>query len=176
MSSALQAMARGDGFSGPQPAEEFLKAWAMVTLTGAGFVSVSGGVVTVVVGSAVGAGSNVTYQMSTKDIKKLKDLNYIDASVAAVVGGLSQGKGLLGTVGTSMGGAYVGSQVKGEDATASVIGAGIGASIGYSSEKIISSKLSAYLPEKVFNILGSVFGNLFSEKTTSVVESSEKGK
>ncbi len=167
-------MARGDGFEGP--AKDFLKAWAMVTLTGAGFVSVSGGVVTVVVGSAVGGGSNVTYQMSTKDIKKLKDLNYIDASVAAVVGGLSQGKGLLGTVGTSMSGAYVGSQIKGEDPTASVIGAGMGASIGYSSEKVISSKLGAYLPEKVSNILGSVFGNLFSEKTSSVVESSEKGK
>jgi hypothetical protein len=173
ISSALRAMARGDGFSGPEPAKEFLKAWAMVTLTGVGMVSVSGGVVTVIVGSAVGGGSNVAYQVSTKD---LKDLSYTDATIATVVGGLTQGKGVVGTAGISMGGAYVGSQIKGEDATAPVIGAGVGASIGYSSEKIISSKLGAYLPEKVSNILGSVFGNLFSEKTTSVVEGSEKGK
>lgn len=150
LSRALQAMARGEGF-----------------------VSVSGGVVTVIVGSTVGGGSNVAYQMSTKD---LNDLSYTDAAIATVVGGLTQGKGLAGTAGISMGGAYVGSQIKGEDVTAPVIGAGIGASIGYSSEKIISSKLNAYLPEKISNILGSVFGSLFSEKTTSVVEGSEKGK
>ena len=53
LSSALQAMARGEGFSGPDPAKELLKAWAMVTLTGVGFVSVSVGVVTVIVRSAL---------------------------------------------------------------------------------------------------------------------------
>src|SRR5690554_2423809 len=78
LSRALQAMARGEGFSGPDPAKELLKAWAMVTLTGVGFVSVSGGVVTVIVGSAVGGGSNVAYQISTKD---LKDLSYTEETI-----------------------------------------------------------------------------------------------
>ena len=173
LSSALQAMARGDGFSGPQPAQEFLKAWAMTVLTGGGVINTTARGLTLVVGGAVSGGSNVVYQIS---IKELNELSFTDASIATAVGALTQGKGLAGTAGVSMGGAYVGSQIKGEDATAPVIGAGIGASIGYSSEKIISSKLNAYLPEKISNILGSVFGSLFSEKTTSVVEGSEKGK
>ena len=168
-SRALQAMARGDGFSGPQPAQEFLKAWAMTVLTGGGVINTTARVLTLVVGGAVSGGSNVVYQIS---IKELNELSFTDASIATAVGALTQGKGLAGTAGVSMGGAYVGSQIKGEDATAPVIGA----SIGYSSEKIISSKLNAYLPEKISNILGSVFGSLFSEKTTSVVEGSEKGK
>nr|WP_240622526.1 DUF637 domain-containing protein [Thiopseudomonas denitrificans] len=165
LSRALQAMARGDGFEGP--AKDFLKAWAMVTLTGAGFVSVSGGVVTVVVGSAVGGGSNLAYQMSTKD---LKDLSYTDATIATVVGGLTQGKGVLGTVGASMGGAYIGSQIKGEDSTAPVIGAGVGAAAGYVGGKNIENKVKNILPGKRAEVSGAITGEVISETLSDVVE------
>ncbi|MGI6408014.1 MAG: hypothetical protein ACOX0Y_04795 [Thiopseudomonas sp.] len=167
LSSALQAMARGEGFSGPDPAKELVKVWATVALTGVGFVSVSGGVVTVIVGSAVGGGSNVAYQISTKD---LKDLSYTDATIATVVGGLTQGKGVVGTAGISMGGAYVGSQIKGEDATAPVIGAGIGAAAGYVGGKHIENKFKNTLPGKSSEISGVVAGESISGTVSDVVE------
>ena len=160
LSSALQAMARGEGFSGPDPAKELVKVWATVALTGVGFVSVSGGVVTVIVGSAVGGGSNVAYQISTKD---LKDLSYTDATIATVVGGLTQGKGVVGTAGISMGGAYVGSQIKGEDATAPVIGAGIGAVVGTGTGKVVSNTLPKNTNEGVKEVLGNITGSAVSE-------------
>ncbi|WP_166627852.1 DUF637 domain-containing protein, partial [Thiopseudomonas denitrificans] len=167
LSRALQAMARGDGFEGP--AKDFLKAWAMVTLTGAGFVSVSGGVVTVVVGSAVGGGSNLAYQMSTKD---LKDLSYTDATIATVVGGLTQGKGVLGTVGASMGGAYIGSQIKGEDSTAPVIGAGVGSIAGAGAVKGAHKILPKTFPDKVKEIMGTIWGNFVSEAVSETSKQS----
>ncbi|WP_363319426.1 DUF637 domain-containing protein, partial [Pseudomonas sp. Bi70] len=38
VSAALQGMARGDGYDGPDPAKEFLKAWATTVLTGGGML------------------------------------------------------------------------------------------------------------------------------------------
>ena len=83
ISSALHAMARGDGFSGPDPAKEFLKAWAMFMLAGGGVISTSARGITLIVGGTVGGGSNIAYQISTKE---LDQLNYTDASIATVVG------------------------------------------------------------------------------------------
>ena len=167
ISSALQAMARGDGFSGPDPAKEFLKAWAMFMLTGGGVISTSARGITLIVGGTVGGGSNIAYQISTKE---LDQLNYTDASIATVVGALTQGKGLAGTVGVSMGGAYVGSEVKGMDSTNSVIGAGAGAAAGYVGGKNIESKVKAALPGKGAEISGAVTGEVISGTVSDVME------
>ncbi|WP_133539791.1 hypothetical protein [Thiopseudomonas denitrificans] len=105
--------------------------------------------------------------MSTKD---LNDLSYTDAAIATVVGGLSQGKGLAGTAGISMGGAYVGSQIKGEDATAPVIGAGVGAAAGYVGGKHIENKVKNTLPGKSSEISGVVAGESISGTVSDTVE------
>ena len=149
LSRALQAMARGEGF-----------------------VSVSGGVVTVIVGSTVGGGSNVAYQMSTKD---LNDLSYTDAAIATVVGGLTQGKGLAGTAGISMGGAYVGSQIKQEDPTAPVIGAGVGSTVGTGAVKSANKVLPKSFPDKIKEIMGAVWGGFVTEAVSEGTQGSVKG-
>ncbi len=173
ISSALHAMARGDGFSGPDPAKEFLKAWAMFMLTGGGVISTSARGITLIVGGTVGGGSNIAYQISTKE---LDQLNYTDASIATVVGALTQGKGLAGTVGVSMGGAYLGSEVKGMDSTNSVIGAGVGAASGAGVGKVWGNKASTVMPKKVSEILGMTAGAVTSEiasDTSEVILNSE---
>ena len=166
-SRALQAMARGDGFSGPQPAQEFLKAWAMTVLTGGGVINTTARGLTLVVGGAVSGGSNVVYQIS---IKELNELSFTDASIATAVGALTQGKGLIGTVGANMGGAYVGSQIKGEDATAPVIGAGTGAVVGSSAGKYFGKKAKVVLPDKAAEVLGNITGNLAAEAAADTGE------
>ncbi len=75
-------MARGDGFSGPDPAKEFVKAWAMFMLTGGGMLSTTSRGVTLVVGGSVSGGSNLVYQLSTKE---LNDLSFTDTSIATAV-------------------------------------------------------------------------------------------
>ncbi len=160
ISSALQAMARGDGFSGPDPAKEFVKAWAMFMLTGGGMLSTTSRGVTLVVGGSVSGGSNLVYQLSTKE---LNDLSFTDASIATAVGALTQGKGLIGTVGVSMGGAYVGSQIKQEDPTTSVIGAGVGSVAGTGTGKVVSKTLPKNTNEGIKEVLGSVTSSVVSE-------------
>lgn len=172
LSSALQAMARGDGFSGPQPAQEFLKAWAMTVLTGGGVINTTARGLTLVVGGAVSGGSNVVYQIS---IKELNELSFTDASIATAVGALTQGKGLAGTAGVSMGGAYVGSQIKGEDATAPVIGAGAGAAAGKIGEKHLIYQIKDKLPKAGADLLGAGFGSVLSEKVGAEVENKVSG-
>ena len=105
--------------------------------------------------------------MSTKD---LNDLSYTDAAIATVVGGLILGKGLAGTAGISMGGAYIGSQIEGEDATAPVIGAGAGAAAGKIGEKHLSRQIKDKLPKAGADLLGSGFGSVLSEKVGAEVE------
>ena len=172
LSSALQAMARGDGFSGPDPAKEFLKAWAMTMLSGGGVISTSARGITLIVGGTVGGGSNIVYQISTKE---LNELNYTDASIATAVGALTQGKGLAGTVGVSMGGAYVGSQIKQENPTTLVIGAGAGAAAGYVGGKNIESKVKAALPGKGSELYGTVGGEIISGVVSDVMEQVVEG-
>ena len=160
VNQALQAMARGEGFDGPQPAKEFMKAWATAMLTGGGLVSNTAKGVTLVLGGALGGGANVSYQITSKD---LEALNITDAAVATAVGALTQGKGVVGSVGVSMGGAYIGSQVKGTDAGSAVVGAGVGATVGIGAGKTVSSSLSGTVSGPISKVAGAVSGTLISE-------------
>ncbi|TDQ34179.1 DUF637 domain-containing protein [Thiopseudomonas denitrificans] len=171
LSSALQAMARGDGFSGPQPAQEFLKAWAMTVLTGGGVINTTARGLTLVVGGAVSGGSNVVYQISTKE---LNELSFTDASIATAVGALTQGKGLIGTVGANMGGAYVGSQIKGEDPVQSAISAGVGSALGYSGGKVVSKNIPDQVSKGLKDTASSVSGSVISEAVTEYLKGADK--
>ena len=167
ISSALQTMARGDGFSGPDPAKEFLKAWAMTVLTGGGVINTTARGLTLVVGGAVSGGSNVVYQISTKE---LNELSFTDASIATAVGALTQGKGLVGTTGISMGGAYMGSEIKGTNSSNAVVGAGMGAVVGSNAGKYFGEKAKNVLPGKAAEVLGNITGNLATEAATDAGE------
>ena len=82
---------------------------------------------------------------------------------------------MVGTAGISMGGAYVGSQIKGEDATAPVIGAGVGAAAGKIGEKHLTYQIKDKLPKAGTDLLGSGFGSVLSEKVGAEVESKVSG-
>src|SRR5690606_11657182 len=79
VNQALRAMARGEGVEGPQPAQEFMTAWAMAMLTGGGVISHTAKGVTLVIGGAIGGGANITYQLSASD---LEAISVTDASIA----------------------------------------------------------------------------------------------
>gem|GEM_PF-3379638 len=166
---ALQAMARGEGFEGPEPAKELLKAWATAMLAGGGVVVPTAGAATVGLGVAIGGGANISYQLSSgkASLSDLNSLDFTDATIAAVVGGLTQGKGLLGTEVISVGGAYIGSQVKGTDSTSAMIGAGVGAMTGVGVAKGSNKILSKGFPDKVKEIMGSIFGGYASEAVSN---------
>ncbi len=164
---ALQAMARGEGFEGPEPAKELLKAWATAMLAGGGVVVPTAGAATVGLGVAIGGGANISYQLSSgkASLSDLNSLDFTDATIAAVVGGLTQGKGLLGTEVISVGGAYIGSQVKGTDSTSAMIGAGVGAAAG----KAILEKLRAIISGTAGSIGGSVGAEVVGSEVSGVL-------
>ena len=168
VSTALQAMARGDGYDGPDPAKEFLKAWATTVLTGGGMLGNGARLGTLALGATIGGGSNISYQLSSD----LNSISYTDATVAAIVGALSQGKGFLATEALSVSGAYVGSQVKGTDPTGAMIGAGAGAAVGTLGGKITSEQLNKFIPGSVGELGGSVTSSVLSEVVGAEVSNS----
>jgi hypothetical protein len=168
---ALQSMARGEGFEGPQPAKEFLKAWATAMLAGGGLVAPTAGTAAVGVGAVIGGGANISYQLSSemKSLNSsqlehaLKSLSYTDATIATVVGGLTQGKSFLASEVINVGGAYIGSQIKGTDATSSMIGAGVGTAAGTVAGKVVGGSLPKSISDPVKENFGAVAGSAVSE-------------
>ncbi|WP_363319438.1 glycine zipper domain-containing protein [Pseudomonas sp. Bi70] len=110
-------------------------------------------------GATIGGGANVSYQLSTD----LNSISYTDATVAAIVGALSQGRGFLATEALSVSGAYVGSQVKGTDPAGAMIGAGVGAAAGSVVSKSISDYSSKLVPKSSSEVVGAAVGSFASE-------------
>ena len=115
-------------------------------------------------------------QITSED---LEALNITDAAVATAVGALTQGKGVVGSVGVSMGGAYIGSQVKETDAGSAVVGAGVGTVVGIGAGKFLGNKVSTVVPEQAAGALGAVAGAVTSEfvsDTGEAILNSEKNR
>ncbi len=172
VSTALQAMARGDGYDGPDPAKEFLKAWATTVLTGGGMLGNGARLGTLALGATIGGGSNISYQLSSD----LNSINYTDATVAAIVGALSQGKGFLATEALSVSGAYVGSQVKGTDPTNAMIGAGVGTAAGAVAGKAVKDSLPSSVPNSVRENFSAIVGSATSEGVGPLVVEEKKSE
>ncbi|HHK8104835.1 TPA: filamentous hemagglutinin, partial [Serratia marcescens] len=125
---AQSDLAKGLGTGAPQPATELVKKWALLMSTAATMGTGSAvGVGAAATGGAIGGAANVSTQLT---VNGDKPFSYTDALLAIGTGALSQGKGPLLTGGVSVGGAYVGSTIKGEDPTNAMIGAGVGSAIG----------------------------------------------
>ncbi|MFV3318243.1 hypothetical protein [Pseudomonas sp. NY15374] len=115
------------------------------------------GVAGVVSGAAISGGANIGYQPSTD-----KPFSYVDASIAATVGGATQGRGLGFTLGAGAGGSYLGSLIKGEDPTYSLLGAALGGLMGFKGGQVVSGQLKPVVGEEA-DIYGNVVGSVFSE-------------
>ena len=161
---ALQEMNQGIGFDGPKPANSFLEAWVYSMLTGGGYMKAGTTAGGLLLGGSLGGGTNVVHQLSDGG---LQDFSITDASVATVVGSMTQGRGFWATEGISIGGAYVGSEIKGVDPKGAMVGAGVGAAVGRVGEKVSTKKLNFYFPSEAADFAGGVFGTITNEKISS---------
>lgn len=169
ITQAQSDLAKGLGTGAPQPATELVKKWALLMSTaatmGAGTTAGVGGMVT---GGTIGGAANISSQLTMNGDKPF---SYTDALVAIGTGAVSQGKGVVVTGGISIGGAYVGSTIKGEDPTNAMIGAGVGAAAGSGASKVVTDKLKPIISGSGAEVTGSVVGSLTSEALGSEISS-----
>lgn len=166
IAQAQSDLAKGLGTGAPQPATELVKKWALLMSTaatmGTGTTAGVGGMVT---GGTIGGAANSSAQLT---LNGDKPFNYTDALIAIGAGALTQGKGPVLTGGISVGGAYVGSTIKGEDPTNAMIGAGVGVVAGAGAGKVVD-KVSPVANEATSGIGGAVIGSLASEGASATV-------
>ncbi|VVO01479.1 hypothetical protein PS706_02734 [Pseudomonas fluorescens] len=157
--AAMSSHLRGDGFDGPMPANGLVQAWSIgVGLPLAAVEAPAVGIGGLVAGALISGGANFGYQLSTG-----KDVNYTDVSIAATVGGLTQGKGFWLTQGYGLSGAYLGSVIKGEDAKYSLLGSVLGTAIGYKSGNVITGQLKPLIGNTASETSGAATGSVLSE-------------
>ena len=115
--------------------------------------------------AAIGVGVNSTAQLSGND-----PFSYVDAIMAGVTAAATTGKGIVGSAAINMGGAAVGSGIKGEDPTNSVIGTGFGSVFGSGTGKVISGALGTSVKEGTADIISNIGGSIISEATGNTVK------
>ncbi len=164
ISAALSKHAKGDHPEGQDPVRGLLVAWgAGASAVGGTIIAPVAGTAAVVGGALLGAISDTGKQLIT--MKPNESYSYTDTLIAAGVGALTQGKGLIYTEGVNIGGAWLGSKLKGEDATGAVIGAAVGTVAGvkggeYLTGKVIANGISPVTSEIIGTIGGSVAGTV----------------
>jgi filamentous hemagglutinin len=114
--------------------------------------------------AAIGTAVNTGYQLSGKD-----PFSYVDAVVAGVTAALAAGKAPEASTAINMGGAAIGSVIKGEGPTNSVIGAGIGSAARSKTDKYITGGLSTAVKEGSAEFIGAVGGSTASEIVGGIV-------
>jgi len=164
MTTAQSDLARGLGTGAPQPATEFVKAWALLMSgVGGAVIAPTAGTAAVIGGGAFGGISDAGKQLLT--MKPNETYSYTDTLIAIGTGALTQGKGLVLSEAVNTSGAYLGSKVKGEDATGAVTGAVFGTFIGYKggekiTKGIISKGISPITAEAAGVVGGGVAGTV----------------
>ncbi|WP_336796302.1 VENN motif pre-toxin domain-containing protein, partial [Erwinia aphidicola] len=115
--------------------------------------------------AAIGVGVNTVSQLSGKD-----PFSYVDAIMAGITSAATTGKGIGVSAGINMGGAAIGSGIKGEDPTNSVIGAGLGSMAGSKADKYITGGLSTAAKEGTAGVIGAVGGSAASEIISGITK------
>ncbi|WP_440799985.1 hypothetical protein [Serratia marcescens] len=168
VTQAQSDLAKGLGTGAPQPATELVKKWALLMSTAATMGTGSAvGAGAAATGGAIGGAANVSTQLT---VNGDKPFSYTDALLAIGTGALSQGKGPLLTGAVSVGGAYVGSTIKGEDPTNAMIGAGVGSAIGSGAGKVtenVSSEIGGA-------VVGSITSEVVGGKVTDQLDARKK--
>ncbi|UAN24660.1 hemagglutinin repeat-containing protein (plasmid) [Enterobacter sp. JBIWA003] len=108
--------------------------------------------------AAIGVGVNSAAQFAGKD-----PFSYVDAIMAGVTAAATTGKGIIVSTPINMGGAAIGSGIKGEDPTNSVIGAGFGSVVGGAAGKVITDKAAGIVKDTTADLTGTVGGSAISE-------------
>ena len=182
ISAAQSDLARGLGTGAPQPATEFVKAWALfMSGVGGAVIAPTAGTAAVIGGGALGGITDATKQAITINFKPEEKYSYTDTLIAIGTGAVTQGKGLIFSGAVNSGGAYFGSRLKGEDATGAVTGAVVGTLIGYKggekiTEKIISHGVSPVSAEVIGTVSGGVVGTAIGTGVESGLKKDDSKK
>ncbi|CCG86120.1 hypothetical protein EPIR_0755 [Erwinia piriflorinigrans CFBP 5888] len=115
--------------------------------------------------AAIGVSVNTGVQLSGKD-----PFSYVDVIMAGVTAAVTTGKGIGASAAINMGGAAVGSGVKGEDPTNSTIGAGLGSVAGGVAGKIASEITKPIAKETASEVSEAAIGAITSEVTGNKVK------
>ncbi|WP_323744244.1 hemagglutinin repeat-containing protein [Pectobacterium carotovorum] len=115
--------------------------------------------------AAIGVGVNTGVQLTGKD-----PFSYVDAIMAGVTAAATTGKGIIASTPINMGGAAIGSSIKGEDPTNAVAGAGAGTVIGGVGGEVIKGATSKLGKDAISNLTGTIIGGYISEKTGNAVK------
>lgn len=116
------------------------------------------------VNAAIGVGVNTGVQLSGND-----PFSYVDAILAGVTAAATTGKSWQASAAINMGGAAIGSAIKGEDPTNSVISTGFGSAAGSLGGKVVDS-LSPVTDQVTKDVIGAVTGSTASELTGKAVK------
>ena len=119
--------------------------------------------------AAIGAGVNAGVQLSGNG-----PFSYVDVIMAGITSAATTGKGIGTSAAINMGGAAIGSGIKGEDPTGVIIGAGIGSVIGSKTDKHITEGLSKAVEESTAGIIGAIGGSTASELSGGAVQEAVK--
>lgn len=119
--------------------------------------------------AAIGVGVNAGVQLAGKD-----PFSYVDAIMAGVTAAATTGKGVIASTPVNIGGAAIGSSIKGEDPTNSTIAAGVGSIFGGTAGKLATEQLKPVIKEGSAEIIGAVTGGTVSEITGKNVQDSLK--
>ncbi|WP_241575812.1 adhesin [Rosenbergiella nectarea] len=123
--------------------------------------------------AAIGAGVNAGVQLTSKD-----PFSYVDVIMAGITSAATTGKGILPSAVVNMGGAAIGSGIKGEDPTNSVIGTGFGSLGGSGTSAVISgvlgSSVKAGASEAISAIGGSLAGGAVGNTVKGTLDEAEK--
>ncbi|WP_240153550.1 VENN motif pre-toxin domain-containing protein, partial [Erwinia amylovora] len=117
--------------------------------------------------AAIGTAVNSGVQLAGKD-----PFSYVDAIMAGVTAAATTGKGIIVSTPINMGGAAIGSSIKGEDPTNATIAAGAGSIFGGTIGKVATEQLKPVIKEGSAEIIGTVTGGTVGEITGKNVQDS----
>ena len=114
--------------------------------------------------AAIGVGVNTISQLSGKE-----PFSYVDVIMAGVTAAATTGKGIIASTPINMGGAAIGSSIKGEDPTNAVISAGVGSVADSAGSKVVDV-LSPVTDQVTKDVVGAVTGSAASELAGNAVK------
>ena len=118
--------------------------------------------------AAIGVGVNTGVQLAGKD-----PFSYVDVIMAGVTAAATTGKGIIASAPVNMGGAAIGSGIKGEDPLNSMAGAAAGTAVGGVGGvggEIIKGVGSKLGKDAVSDLTGTVLGGYIGEKTGNALK------
>ncbi|EIA6597998.1 adhesin [Salmonella enterica] len=115
--------------------------------------------------AAIGVGVNSAVQLAGQD-----PFSYVDAIMAGVTAAATTGKSWQASAAINMGGAAIGSAIKGEDPASSSIAAGVGSIFGGGIGKVTTEQLKPVIKEGSAEIIGTVTGSTVGEVTGNKVK------